>query len=258
MDIIIQNVKAEVFTTLFQHIKLFTEHINLMFLEDKLFVQGMDSSRVSVFEIYLPNTWFDSYQLAEGQLTLGIQANILFRVLNTRDKTQDIQLHVDSAEDDNLSVSFASVQKTNFDKHFQVPLMSIDSEMLSIPEMESDAEFSIPSSKFAVLVDQLKLFGDTLEIQCSEEKILMTASSLEHGKMTVEIPIDDLTSFSITEGEQVNVAYSLSHLHNICAYSKICTDTTVHLSANFPVKLVYNVGLPDANIVFYLAPKLNE
>jgi hypothetical protein len=57
--------KAESFAGLFQHIQLFTEHINILFQTDKMFVQDMDSLRVSIFEIYLPAAWFDKYELTK-------------------------------------------------------------------------------------------------------------------------------------------------------------------------------------------------
>ena len=266
--------KADAFVGLFQHIKLFTEHINILFQEERMFVQGMDSSRVSIFEIYLPSVWFDKYELtAEGapDVTLGINVNIFSRVLATRDKSQMIRLQF-QAGDDKLYVDYVcppaaagdgtgTKTTTTYDKHFEMPLMDIELEMMSIPEMDSQAEFSVPSAKFALLIDQLKLFGDTIQFDCSEQQgIHLSASSMDYGKMSVEIPIDDLTSFAINEGDQLSLAYSLTHLHNICLYKGVAPEIAIHMSSNFPIKMVFASlgGNPDAKIVFYLAPKLSD
>jgi DNA polymerase III sliding clamp (beta) subunit (PCNA family) len=109
-------------------------------------------------------------------------------------------------------------------------------------------------------MDQLKLFGDTIQFECSETAIQLTSHSQDCGKMKVDIPIDDLTSFAINEGESMSLSYSLTHLHNICLYSKIAPEITIHMSDNFPIKMVFSVGSTDsgAQIVFYLAPKLSE
>jgi hypothetical protein len=273
------SAKAESFAGLFQHIKLFTEHINILFQAEKMFVQGMDSSRVSIFEIYLPATWFDKYELQSGDVTIGINVNIFSKVLATRDKTQIVRLNLAEPGDDKLFVDFvsppppqhetaaaaattaAAVKKAGcvYDKSFEVPLMDIDSEMMNIPATESQAEFSVPAVKFAVLMDQLKLFGDTIQFECSETAIELTSHSPDCGKMKVAIPIDDLTSFSINEGETLSLSYSLTHLHNICLYSKIAPEITIHMSADFPIKMVFSVdNNSGAQIVFYLAPKLSE
>ena len=41
--------RAEIFTNLFQHIKLFTDYINITFDKEKMYIQTMDSGRVSIF-----------------------------------------------------------------------------------------------------------------------------------------------------------------------------------------------------------------
>ena len=92
MEILIKNpTNSEIFTTLFQHMKLFTENLNVYFHEDKVFIQGMDHAHVSIFEINLPILWFDEYKLETG-ITIGINTNMLFKVLNTRDKSHNIHL----------------------------------------------------------------------------------------------------------------------------------------------------------------------
>ena len=138
--------------------------------------------------------------------------------------------------------------------------MDIESEMMMIPTTESQAEFSVPAVKFAILMDQLKLFGDTIEFECSETAIQLTSHSQDCGKMKVDIPIDDLTSFAINEGETLSLSYSLTHLHNICLYSKIAPEITIYMSTNFPIKMVFSVGSDEsgAQIIFYLALKLTD
>ena len=58
-----QPSNAEIFSGLFQYIKLFTNDINIHFETERLFIQALDTSRVSIFEVYLPKTWFDVYTI---------------------------------------------------------------------------------------------------------------------------------------------------------------------------------------------------
>ena len=260
MDIRINNPgKAEIFAALFQHIKLFTEHVNIMFSQDKMFIQAMDSSRVSIFEIHLPATWFDVYTNNRTPgITIGINASLLFKVLNAREKNQLLHIKFDEDNEDKLYLDFTSESNTVFDKNFEIPLIDMDFEVMSIPTIDYQAEFSIPSVNFAILINQLQMFGDTLQIECSEDKIQLCSTSIETGKMSVEIPIDDLTSFAILEGQQLNLSFSLSHLHNICLYSKLSKDVEINLSADYPIKMVYSLGQMEAKFVFYLAPKIGD
>ena len=54
--------KSDIFGIIFQHIKVFTEDIIILFEKERVFFQSMDSSRVSIFELYIPSNWFDTYE----------------------------------------------------------------------------------------------------------------------------------------------------------------------------------------------------
>jgi proliferating cell nuclear antigen len=259
MDVqITQPSKVELFTQVFQHIKLFTDHINITFREEGLYIQTMDSSHVSVFELNLPNTWFDHYVLKEGNVLLGIHSSILYKILHSRDKAHTISLSMTDRGDDKLNIDFDTDTSDVYNRHYEISLTDIDMDQLHIPDMEYEADLTLPSITFGNLVDQFKMFGDTLEIHCSEENVGLSANSNETGKMTVDIPIDDIISFAIEEGENLHLSFSLNHLHNICCYSKIAQNMDIGLKRDCPIKITYQLGEDNCYITFYLAPKINE
>lgn len=256
---ITQQGRADIFTSLFQYIKLFTENINVICNKERLFIQAIDKSHISIFEIYLPNSWFDVYKIdQETDITIGINTNLLYKVLHAREKSQKLSIILENTNTDKLQIHMISESNVNFDKHFEVPLMDIDSEMMSIPEMEYQAEFSLQSVMFSTLIEQLKMFGDTLRIECSEEKISLFSESMESGKMMVDIPIDDLISFAIEENENLDLSFSLVHLYNICLYSKIAKTIDVSMKTNYPIRVQYLLDDQNAKILFYLAPKMDD
>jgi proliferating cell nuclear antigen PCNA len=260
MNISIKNTaKSEVFSQIFQHIKLFTEHIIIMFDKDKIYFQSMDSARISIFELYIPSTWFDVYNHdKEGTVPIGVNATLLYKILSTREKSQETQIIFDSNDEDKLFIHFVSEDKAVFDKRFEIPLVELDSEMMTIPEMESNAEFSISSTNFANIIHQLKLFGDTMDIECTEEKIELKSLSEGSGKMAVDILIDELSEYSIDEGENIHLSFSLNMLHNICQYHKISKEVHISLIRDSPMKIVYSLGDENTKLIFYLAPKIGD
>ena len=258
MDITIDNhARVEIFTILFQHMKLFAENMNIHFNKEEMFIQTMDNSHVSVLEFKLPKTWFSNYRVDEDTI-IGVNTNILFKVLHTHEKSHALKMTLANKESDKLDISLVSSDTEVFDRHYVIPLVDIDSELMGIPDTEYQAELSLPSQRFSTLIDQMKLFGDTLTINCSEEKVEMSAESQESGKMFVEIPIDDLHSFSIDEEESLHLSFSLYHLKNICLYSKIAKDIDINMSVNYPIKLVYHLDDENAKAIFYLAPKIED
>jgi proliferating cell nuclear antigen PCNA len=257
------NQKADAFAGIFQHMKLFTDRINIMFERERLYIQSMDSARVSIFEIHIPAEWFDKYEFTVGGgRTIGINSTMLYRILSTRDKLQEMQLLFEEANDDKLSINFTSETKAVFDKSFEMHLFDIEAELMEIPPFETKADFSISSANFANIIGQLKMFGDSLDIECNDENILLTSVSQESGKMVVKINIDDLTSYAISEDETMNISFSLVSLHNICMYNKIAKDMEISLTDQYPMKIVYSLeDTPKENgarLVFYLAPKISD
>lgn len=252
--------KAELFTILFQHIKSFTDSINIMFTDEQMYVQCMDGARVSIMEIRLPASWFDSFQL-ETPVTIGISSMMLFKILNSREKSQRLCVELKSGDVDHIFLHMTSENKTEFDKHFEIPLMALDSDTMDIPEKDYQAEIILSSSNFSGIVNQLKMFGDTMVFHCSEEKIMLESTSKDQGKMFVEISIDDISSFAINEGEKLELSYSLTYLHNICLYNKLCKEVELKVADDFPMMVKYNFSEEEeepAYLRFFLAPKIND
>ncbi len=87
-----------------------------------------------------------------------MSTHLIFRILNTREESQQINIEYNDSDTDKLFLHFIS-SKTSFDKHFELPLIEIESEMMEIPGVDYQAEFSLTSSNFAGIVGQLKQFG---------------------------------------------------------------------------------------------------
>lgn len=275
MDLQINDLgKADIFVAIFQHIYKFTDHMKIMFEMDRLYIQAMNNTHVVILEIYLPKEWFSIYE-TKGT-SYGVNAALFYKVLKKREKTQTIHILCDG-NTESMSFHFTGNDKTIFDKHFDMPLVEVETDLLEIPHIVHQAEFSLSTDKFSNLVSQLKDFGDTLEVECSEENITLCSHSSENGRMQTEIPIDDLDEFSIDEGEKIRIEFALKFLHDICQYQRLTKRIEIKVSENFPMMLIYRLGasldeLPDEKtdeivlestcnsprMVFYLAPKVSD
>jgi proliferating cell nuclear antigen PCNA len=213
--------KARAFSAIFQNMKHFCDHVNVVFEKERVYAQGMDNSHISIFELFIPSAWFDSYNHPEDDnIVVGINVGLFYKILNTRDEGQEIFIKYDSEKQDKLYLHFitsSSSSKPLFDKHFELPLIEIETEMMSIPDVEYSVEFSLSSSNFASIVGQLKQFGSDMIIRCNEEEIRLSSKSTDAGNMSVVVPIDDLSLFAIDEGMSLCLSFSLSHLYNICS-----------------------------------------
>ena len=266
MNILIQNpAKMEVFANIFQNLKSISDMVNVQFDEEKMYIQTMDSARISILEISLPCAWFCKYSFDGGptKLTLGIHTQLMFKILSTRDKNQTISLQY-SSEEEIVIIHMRAIDETGqpipgggFDKQFELPLIELDTEYLGIPEIEYQVEMALHSSVFSTLIHQLRGFGESLEIHCDEETIRFTAKTQNSGSMAVNVRMDDLTEFAIEEDCQLDLTFGLQYLQNICNYGKITKQVQIKLHADYPLRIDYPLD-NDGFVKYFLAPKMND
>jgi proliferating cell nuclear antigen len=263
--IINQPKKAALFTSFFQHIKILTEHVNIHFETDRLYMQAMDSSQVSIFEIIIPKEWFDSYKIdSDYTTTIGVRTTILFTVLSIRATNQHLKVQFRKENSDKLFVHYTGEEGGIFDRFIEMPLMEIDSELLCIPEMEYTVDVSLSSKEFATIIHQMKEFGETIEFHCTEESVDARGKSTEKGILHANIPISSLSGYAI--GNDVKQCFSLKYLSTICLYDKIAKEISVHFHEDSPMYVHYTIPAlvpegvepPIAHIKFYLAPKMDD
>ena len=252
---IYNNVHAEAFCSIFQHIKLFTEHINLTFEKERLYMQSMDSGNITIVELNIPNTWFDKYSINNNSIILGINAIMFHKVLSIREKGQHVRLSVDQDANDRVIIEFTGDNKDSFNKSFELPLMDINTDLLAIPDFDTDVVINFDSSKFATMINQMAIFNDTVDFHCSQNGIICKSCGNESGKMEVSIG-NEIIKTSITK--DIKIGFALHKLHDICMYSKLSKKVTILLTENFPIKFVYTIGDTEGKMIFYLAPKIDN
>lgn len=256
MHLVIENLeRANHFAIIFQHIKNFSDYVNLSLSQEKLYVQSMDSSKISVFEVTLKPTFFSKYDY-EANETIGVHVQILQKILNIKDKKQKIELIVD--EGDKLNVNFTSDDVSIVNKSFQIPLIDIDEELFAIPNSEPTVSFTLDSLKFAEMVSDLKLFDDTLDIILNPTNVLLKSESTEQGSITMELNKDNMKSYEFNGEEEMNASFTLKLLYYIAVYNKVSSEVKIDISDGVPLKITYKLDEEDSQLNFHLAPKIND
>lgn len=252
--IIKDNDKAESFINIFQNIKIFTEVFTLRLREDAVYIQGMDSNHVSIFEILLSKEWFSEFDFTQSE-TIGINSNIFPKLLNTW--TPDHSIVIDYDGNDKLEIAFEKVSgNSEYNKYFEMPLIEFEDEMMDIPEQEYTMDLEFDSRKLKKIIDELMLMGESVNIQGNEKEVNVTTTSVE-GTMKINIPFDDIEAFSIEEDKTIDMQLSLRFIRNMCLFNKISPSLSLHLSEQTPMQLKYTMD--DSSYVrFYLAPQVDE
>jgi proliferating cell nuclear antigen len=250
---ITEKSKKDIFISLFHLLKAASSNVTIIFLEDYAYIQGMDSSHVCLFDAKIYNTWFDKYEICEDDLkNICLNSQILHSILSMSQEQDSVTLHYDGSAD-SLDIDLTNA-KGEFNKYFKIPLIDMDTDLLEIPSVEYDVEFSIKAKKMNELISQLATFGDIINIKCSEEKIDLISKG-DGGEMLVNIPIDDLSEFSISEGDTIDISYSLNYINKMCITTKLSSEIEFSISPDIPLKIKYDLG-DNSSVMFFIAPKI--
>ena len=256
--------QKEMFISLFNVLKNCSSLINLTFDFELIHIQGMDKSHICLFDVKINKNWFSSYKIVE--LTkICFDSCFFHSIISTKSDTQDLTMHLSDNDHDILHIVFDSKQKETkngetkngeFKKTFKMNLVEYEYEEMNIPVVDYDAEFSLSSKLISDIFSQLNNFGNDILIKCSQEDISLCTNGAT-GEMKVDIPIDDLNSYSIIEDEEITLTYSLAYINKMCITNKLSNDVNFSLSNECPMKISYSLG-DDSSLVFFIAPKMND
>jgi len=266
MKLVIEPKKKALFISLFQQLKLFTKTLCIFFHEDYIYIQGMDSSHICLYESKFAGSWFRHYEKNQSDHgMICLDPNIVSSILAMAEDGYFIEFFYEN-EPGSLDIHICkengengekAEKGWNYDKHFSIPLIEYECELMSIPENDYDIQFILPSKKICELTSQLSIFGDELKIHCAEssgEIVLGTVG--DSGEMKVNIHMDDVSEFTISEGGVFDALFSLNYVHKYCLTSKLTSDIQFSLMNNFPMRIRYQ--LDDNFIMFFIAPKVED
>jgi len=285
MNFVVSNKdKKELLVSIFQVLKNCSSLISSKFDSNFLHIQGMDKSHICLYDVKIAKEWFDTYNIEETK-KICFDSNVFHSIISTKSDNQDLVVNLDTDNEDTLHIHFISSlnkensekqedtdtkksgkkvskkeskvnDKNDFKKLFKIPLAEYEYQEMNIPVVDYDAEFSLSSKLVTDMFTQLNNFGNDIIVKCSEESIHLTTNNV-NGEMCVQIPIDDLSGYSIVEGEEVTINYSLLYLNKMCITSKLNTEIEFSLSNEYPMKIAYPLG-EGSSLVFYMAPKVSE
>jgi proliferating cell nuclear antigen PCNA len=256
-----EQIKKEVFIAIFGTLKNCSSLVCIHFNESNMHIQGMDKSHICLFETTIMKQWFDIYELdSTNDDKICIDTTFLFNIINSAHECHSINIHFEN-DLENINIDLIVNQDKNknkgeFNKYFKLPLANMDYDLVTIPSVEYDAEFTISSKKIVEITSQMLSFGSDINVICTEEKINLITNGI-NGEMLVNIPIDDLNEYAISEDEIINLTYSLNYIHKMCLTNKISNQIQFYVSNQFPMKIKYDLGL-DSSVIFFIAPKISE
>ena len=248
-----ETKKCKQFQILFQLMCSLCEEVNIYFKDDKMFIQGIDTGHICLFELHITKEWFKSYEVDEDQEMFGVNLKILSKVLSCWKEGQTIT--IDNPKEDKLMFHFES---KHLYKGFEMGLFDYDTEILSIPDVEYDVDVTLNSKMFSSLISELDSFGDVVEIHSTNDYInFKTKQNTFQTQVENRLNVFDLEGYSIIEEGNVQVDMSLQYMMNVVQFSRIAKDVDINMSKSYPMKFTYNLTDNDY-VSIWVSPRIEE
>lgn len=256
MQLSIENkTKLEIFVALFQLLKNWGSSLTIYFEPNKLYIQIMDNSHICLADIEIKDKWFSTYDCTYTT-NISINSTQFAILINYALKHNKLELKCEK-DSDKLFINFLNENnKSSFDHFFELNLIDIETESIEIPNVDYDVDFTMETKKFVDLLTELYTFGNELNIQCSEDVFELNTTG-DATKLKINIPVNDLNEYAITENGKLDLSFSLNHVCKLCVSSKLANEINVSISNNYPMSIHYDLG-EESQICFYIAPKIED
>ncbi len=230
------------------------------FSDDGIAVQSMDCSHVALISLKIELNGFSAYYCTRRHM-IGINLVHLAKVMKCAENSDQlmIQYHDNS---DILTLVFENQDKKK-QSVYELHLIDLDTNHLSIPEQKYACKLKISSINFQHICHDLIQFGDSLSIVTSEQGIQFSTKGDDiDGK--VFLPQTELSQTESLEG--VNVTFSLKYLNLFTKAAAISERVQLFIANELPIMVKYdlspfeNIGNEKqksiGNLCFHLAPKI--
>lgn len=180
------------------------------------------------------------------------------KVLKLSDPSDSITLQADQ-DPSTLKLTFENA-KTQRSTEFNLNLIQLDVEHLSIPETEYSSLITINSGEFSKICKELQALSESLTIKTSQDCVQLEVEG-QAGKGFVKLTSDDsdrkedATLIEVTE--PVEQQFALNYLNLFNKASNLSTHTRLLLNAEQPLVTEYRIESLGV-LKYYLAPKISE
>eukprot|EP01117_Protostelium_nocturnum_P012520 TRINITY_DN4615_c0_g1_i1.p1 TRINITY_DN4615_c0_g1~~TRINITY_DN4615_c0_g1_i1.p1 ORF type:complete len:259 (+),score=67.39 TRINITY_DN4615_c0_g1_i1:85-861(+) len=220
-------------------------------------LQAMDSAHVSLVSLLLRADEFDKYR-CDRNVTLGINLASMTKILKCASNEDTVTLKADDSAEI-VSFIFESANKIS---NFELKLLTINPDILGIPEQKYGVVVTMPSAEFQRITRDLQILGDTVVIAATKEGVKFSVNGeLGNGNITCKptggADLKEGEETHIEIDEAVQLTFALRYLNSFTKATALSPSVRLCMSKDVPLVVEYrieNIGY----VRYYLAPKIED
>lgn len=224
---------------------------------DGITVQAIDDSRVLLIALKMDPGCFQEFR-CDRDMVLGLDLESLGKILK-QGNNEDYLTLIAEDNPDSLLIVFEDKKKDRISE-FSLKLMDIDSDVLTIDDMDNDCSITMPSADFSKIARDFKTMSESLQIIVTKESVKFKAEGQIGSGSVIFKPHTDLDnpdeSIKIDMNQPVNLTFGAKYLNDIVKASTLSSTITIKLTDKAPA--LFEFKLPSGYLRYYLAPKFED
>uniref|UniRef100_A0A060T0G1 DNA sliding clamp PCNA n=1 Tax=Blastobotrys adeninivorans TaxID=409370 RepID=A0A060T0G1_BLAAD len=249
--------QAGLFKKVVEAIREMVKDCNFDCSDTGIAVQAVDSSHIALVSLMLGSEAFSSFR-SDRSMTLGMNVESLNKLLKAGGNEDILTLRAED-KSNSLSIVFEDPKQDKISE-FNLKLMDIEQDHLSIPETEYTATITLPSSQFLKITRDLLQISEAIKIEASKDGVRFSAEGdIGDGAVNLK-PYNDLenkeNNVEVNVNEQVTATFNAKYLSDICRGGNFAPQVTLSLTDVLPMEIEYK--LPNGHLKYYLAPQMND
>ena len=239
-------IKAETLKSVIYIVSTIVDEAKMSITPEQVSIKAIDPAHVAMLDVSVKAEAFNTYEADEGEIGLDLEK--VKAVLKLADGNDDIFLEHDP-EQCRLTMRIGNITRR---------MSLVDTSNMSDPK--------VPSIE---LVNHVKLTADILKrgIRASEsisDYILITVDpegfdiSCRGDTDFASLRVGTADVSEIQASSSIKSMYPLGYFANIVKVIPDKTEVAVCLDNDFPVKLLFNLAEGNINVVYFLAPRIEN
>jgi proliferating cell nuclear antigen len=249
----LQTVQSSALRTLVEVLKDVLNDINLIFDETGIKVMAMDGSHVALIHMKLHAENFEKYECKQ-RFDAGLSLQALYKLMKTVSNNDTVSIFIEEQNTNELCLHIENADR-NSSTTFKLKLLDIDSNELSIPDVEINCVVTMPSNDFQRMCRDMSNVGDNVEIVCENQKLIFRCDGDFASQETVIGEATHGMTFSKNDDEIISGIFALKYINLFTKSTNLSNTIELYLKPNYPLILKYNVA-NLGEIRFCLAPKV--
>lgn len=226
--------------------------------ESGLSLQAMDTAHVAFVTLELGAEAFSRFH-CDRNFSMGMNLAAMAKVLGCASSDDIVTM---KAKEDPVNLTL--VIKSPSEKHvssFDIKLLRIDADHLTIPDTAYDVVVSMASVEFQKIIRVMLQIGESLEIACTRDTIrFSTSGDLGTGSVRL-ISKDDIDDeerrVHIEMSKPIAATFALKYLNSFVKATPLSEQVSLSMAADFPLVVQYDIE-DLGPLRFYLAPKVES